>query len=276
MNAYFRLAAPSALALLVGMGAAHAQGTLVGTTALDDRIDDIQVDAQQDLQDAQDAARFGPANFRAGWSGEVALTYSGSSGNADTQDLAAAGRVRYGAGQWTQELGFGVEWGEDDGDETEKEAFFVYDANYYLNDQFYIFGLARWQYDGYAAFKNDGFLGAGPGIRVLNTPTTTWRLQAGPGVRYVETQDDEDDTEAAAIASSRFFHAFNDTVYLTNDTDLLNSDAGFSAYNDLGLNVAMTDTLSTRISYQTEYNEEAVPGTEKTDNKLGVSLVMGF
>ncbi|AMY70224.1 DUF481 domain-containing protein [Frigidibacter mobilis] len=276
MKTILTVASASTLALLIGASAVAAQGTLVGTEALDDRIDDITEDAQDDLDEARDAARFGREEFRPGWSGNVALTYAGTSGNTETQDLALAGRLRYGQGLWNHTIGFGIEYGEDDGEKTKKELFAVYDANYSLTDRFYVFGLARAQFDDYAPFKQDAFLGFGPGYRIINTTQTAWRVQAGPGIRYVKDQLDEDDTEVAFIASSRLFHAFNETVFLTNDTDILSSDAGTLVSNDLGLNFAMTDTLSTRISYRTDYNDEAVEGTKKTDNRLGVSLVMGF
>jgi len=276
MKTILTVASASTLAMLIGASAVAAQGTLVGTDALDDRIDDIAEDAQDDLEEARDNARFGPERFQPGWSGSVALTYAGTSGNTETQDLAMAGRLRYGQGQWAHTIGFGIEYGEDDGDETKKELFAVYDANYSLDDRFYVFGLARAQFDEYAAFETDAFVGFGPGYRIINTPQTAWRVQAGPGIRYVEDQVGNDDTELAAIASSRLYHAFNETVFLTNDTDILHSDAGTRVSNDLGLNFAMTDTLSTRISYRTDYNDEAVEGTKKTDNRLGVSLVMGF
>ncbi len=45
------------------------------------------------------------------------------------------------------------------------------------------------------------------------------------------------------------------------------------ADNDLGLNVKMTDKLSTRFSYRTEYDDSRAI---KTDNTIGISLVLGF
>ena len=35
-------------------------------------------------------------------------------------------------------------------------------------------------------FRTDAFLGFGPGYRILNSEQTTWRVQAGVGVRYTE------------------------------------------------------------------------------------------
>ena len=62
-------------------------------------------------------------------------------------------------------------------------------------------------------------------------------------------------------------------MFLTNDTDVLDSDTALRINNDFGVNVKLTDTLSTRISYLSEYNDSRAI---RTDNKVGVSIVMGF
>lgn len=267
----------SALALMLGLSAAQAQSRLVGTEALNDRIDDIAENAQDDLENAQDAARFGPEHFRQGWSGTMALTYSGASGNTDTQNAELGGRLRYGAGPWTHTFGFGVEYSEDDGTRTERQIYTVYEAAYALNESFYVFGMGRAQHDDFAALEKDAFVGFGPGWRILNSDTTAWRLQFGPGARYTKDQLGNSETELAGIGSSRFFHAFNETVYLTNDTDILYSDeGGTTVSNDLGVNYRMTDLLSTRVSLRTDYNSEVSEGVKHTDNRLGLSLIMGF
>ena len=64
-----------------------------------------------------------------------------------------------------------------------------------------------------------------------------------------------------------------DTMSITNDTDVLYSNHSTPATNDLGLNMKVTDRLSTRFSYQTDYNSTAA---QKFENTLGVSLVVGF
>jgi putative salt-induced outer membrane protein len=46
--------------------------------------------------------------------------------------------------------------------------------------------------------------------------------------------------------------------------------------NDFGVNFKVTDKMSTRISYRTDYNSDPLPGTTATDNTFGVSLIVGF
>ncbi|WP_417475111.1 DUF481 domain-containing protein [Leisingera sp.] len=267
--------AASVLALLVA-APVFAQGAIVGIEDLDDRIDDIQEDVGDDLAEGGDKDRFGPNQYAQGWSGSVSLGFSGTTGNTDTADLDFAGRLRYGHGLWNHTLGFAGEFSEDNDVRNKEEIFLTYDVNRYFNEQFYLFGLGSVRYDDFDSNRLDAFLGFGPGYRVINTPTQTWRVQAGPGVRYIEDQLRNDTTEVAGIAASRYYFAFSETAFLTMDTDVLFSDADTVVTNDLGVNFKITDRLATRVSYRTEWDSDPLPGLKSTDNKLGVSLVYGF
>lgn len=261
----------------------------VGITAIDDRITDIEDVVQDDFDRSVDRDRFGPADRRTGLFGTASLSYTGRTGNVENQDLAIAGRVNYNQGQFAQSVGISIEYGEnDDGERDQEETNAIYDAQYYFNDQFYAFALGSLKVDGLVNGTNrptdlrrDGFLGFGPGYRIINTPDTAWRVQAGVGIRYQQTGAAFSDvggessvTETGYIASSRFYHRFNDVVFLTNDTDYLgSSDASDRLTNELGVNFQVSDQLATRMSYRTEYVEDRAT---RTDNRLGIAVVYGF
>ncbi|MHA3916093.1 DUF481 domain-containing protein [Halovulum sp. GXIMD14793] len=38
----------------------------------------------------------------------------------------------------------------------------------------------------------------------------------------------------------------------------------------------VSDALTTRLGYRTEYNSDPLPGLKRTDNKLTAALVIGF
>lgn len=271
-----------------------AGANAAGVTAVDDTITDIEDSVTDDFERSQDSDRFGPADRRQGLFGSMALSYNGSTGNSEAQDLGIAGRVSYNQGQFAQSVGLAIEFGENDnGDKDKEESSAIYDAQYYFNDRFYAFALGRITVDGlvdgvedYAGddvaeeltdLRRDGFLGFGPGYRVINTENTAWRVQAGVGVRYTQTGqqylDDESDTETGYIVSSRVYHRFNDNVFITNDTDYLTSDANDVATNQFGVNFRMSEQLATKVSYTTEYQSDR---DIRTDNTLGLSLVYGF
>ncbi len=270
-----KLAAATALAVILS-GPTFAQGTLIGTEALDERIEDIQDEAARDLARGEDAERFGPNGVPQGWRGSVALTASAATGNTDTVDLSAAGRLTYGIGDWSHTVGLAFEYGEANGVQNEEEFFATYEGNRYFTPEFYAFGVGRYEYDGFATNEHDVFFGAGPGYRIVNTENATWRVQAGPGVRHIVPAAGGSTTEVAGIISSRAWVKVSENVSLTNDTDILGSDTNMLATNDFGVNFKVTDTMSTRVSYRTDYNSNPAPGFKNTDNTIGVSLVVGF
>lgn len=271
------LASTAVLALAFFTQAAVAQTTLTGVRAVDDQINDIDRAAQIDLNRSNDDYRYGNPEYREGLSGSASLGYSGKTGAFDSSEFSLGARLRYASGPMIQNIGLVMDFAESGSVKTKEDVFAVYEANYYFNDAFYGFALGRVKSDGLAALatdiKTDAFVGFGPGYRIVNTPDMTWRLQAGIGVSYLKDGLNNSDTEMGYIASSRFYAKLGETVFATNDTDVLKSDSALRVNNDLGLNFKMSEMFATRVSYLTEYNDSRAV---RSENKLGVSLVYSF
>ncbi|MFN6979816.1 MAG: YdiY family protein, partial [Gemmobacter sp.] len=245
MNHATRLFGSTAVALAMVTGAAFAQGTLTGTRAVEDRIDDINRDVRTDLDRSSDAYRFGNPEFRTGLSGSASFGYVGKTGAISAQELTFGARLRHARGPLVQSIGLAVDYSESAGTPSKRDVFGVYDLNYYLTDRFYGFVLGRVAIDGLAAtasaVNTDAFAGIGPGYRVVNTPDLSWRVQAGIGVSYLRDGVGTERTEVGYIASSRFFWRLTPTLFATNDTDVLTSAGAFRVNNDLGLNFKISD-----------------------------------
>lgn len=276
-KAYLLATAASVAVLFASAPAVYAQGELVGIEALDDRIDDIEELTEEEFEEGEDPNRFGGQTFGPGWTGSVSAAGGIQDGNTDSRDFSLAGRVRNSTGPWNQTVGLAFEYGKDEDIENEKSVFAVYDLNRDLTDRLYVFGLARAQYDEFAAFRRDAFAGAGPGFRIFNSPDLAWRVQAGPGVRFTEANGSGDEeTELGAIASSFFYYRLSDGVAFTNDTNVLYSEATTLVTNDAGVNFRVTDLVSTRLGYRTEWTSDPEPGFEDTDNELTAALVFSL
>ena len=284
MNTLLKFAAASSIALIAAAPVV-AQTAITGIDTLNDQMEDITTEVNRDQNDALDADRFGPNNVEQGWRGSFALTAKGTNGNSDNADVAGAGRLTYGTGSWNHLMGFAIEYGEANSVKSEESFFATYEANRYFTDRFYVFGLGRYNYEGVLYNTSDdivdgdeidAFIGFGPGYRVLTQPNQTWRIQAGPGARYFKDASNDSDTEVGFLVGSRYYYGFTDTVSFTMDTDVLSSDSNTVVSNNAGLNFKVSDNLSTRVSYQTDYNTDPQPGLRSTDNTFGVSLVLGF
>ena len=271
------IAGVSAIAMMAAGLPALAQTTLTGISSVNDQVDDIQRSIDRDIARGNDDMRFGNQELRDGLTGSASLGYSGKTGNSESQEFSAGGRLRYGMGPFVQTLSFVLDYADDAGVSTKEDVIGVYDANYYFNEKFYGFVLARVESDGLATeaddVATDAFIGVGPGVRIVNTSEMAWRVQAGVGISYLQDGLGDSVTETGVIASSRFFYKFTDTIFASMDTDILKSDAAMRINNDLGVNFKVTDALQTRVSYLTEYNDSRAI---RSDNKLGISMVYGF
>lgn len=274
---------------------------ITGVTTINEHIRDVEDAVRDDFDHSNDMYRHG-FNRQDGLRGGVSLSYGARSGNSEAQNLAVGARVYHSQGPFSQNVGVAVDYSKNDAGETDRrDVSAIYDGSYDLSPRAYGFMLGRASVDGtvsddvsdYLAgilppaeaadldgrVKRDAFLGFGPGYRLIDRPDTTWRVQAGVGVRYTqqvalaEADGLISDTSTGYIASSRFWYEFNDKVFVTNDTDYLKSDANKAAFNELGLNYKFSDNLLGRASYQTDYvSDRAI----RSDNRLGLSVGFQF
>ncbi|MDH2328786.1 DUF481 domain-containing protein [Cereibacter sp. SYSU M97828] len=313
MKNNLKIAGVSALALMLAAPVMaqniSAADSIVNPNAIDDEIDLQNFRVQQQFDRANDEYRFGSPNYREGLSGSASLGYAGQSGNNEGQNVNIGARLTHSYGQFSQNLSFLMNFSEDnDGDASREDVFGVYDGIYNINDRFYGFVMGRVRTDGLAdeitddeandagylspddpdftqaekdaiianSVEQDAFIGIGPGVRIFDTPDLAWRVQAGVGQSYLKFGDGRSESEVGYVLSSRLYWKINDNVFVTNDTDVLDSDEALRANNDLGVNFRITDAFSTRVSYLSDYNEARTGSQERTNNTLGVSLVYGF
>lgn len=267
-----------AVALVAALSATSVSAqTLVGGTSVaadrnEDLLEAIEDDAERELD------RFGNEGRPQGFDGSVAVRAIASNGNTDSLDIGIGSDLNYVWGPNGIELQLNYAYGEDDGKKTEESLFYGLEYTRDLNPV--VFGFAKLQgsVDEFSDYETDTFASFGVGYRIFNDDRRQWSVQGGPGYRFSELSDvtKGDISEGAFGISSDYAHKLTDTVFLTNDTDVIWSDSDTVVFNDLALNVSMTDTVALRTSILTEYHSEVSKGVKNTDNTFGVSLVYSF
>lgn len=265
-----------ALIALLSASAVSAQ-SLVGSGSVaadrnEDLIEAIEDDAERELD------RFGNEGRPQGFDGSVAVRGIASSGNTDSLDIGIGSDLNYVWGPNGIELQLNYAYGEDDGEKTEESLF--YGLEYTRDFTPLVFGFAKVQgsVDEFSDYETDTFASFGVGYRVFNDPNRQWSVQGGPGYRFADISDVTrgDIDEGAFGISSDYAHKLSDTIFVTNDTDVIWSESDTVVFNDLALNVSMTDTLALRTSILTEYHSDVPNGFDHYDNTYGVSLVYSF
>lgn len=305
--ASFLAGSVSAQNAFVGTGAG------LGQSAIEDRNEDLAEDIEEDFE--RDIDRFGNEGRALGFDGSVALRATAATGNDEAANVGIGANFGYFDGVNGYELSLSYAYTETEnrfGETRTDQDNLLYEFQYTrdFNPSLYGFVKLQGSYSGDedegetyydiegnpieeeldTERENDVFLGFGAGYRFVNTPDVQWSVQAGPGYRFADFSniDDaiisgdlvegegEDIDEAAFSISSNYFNRISETVFLTNDTDIITSDSDTVLYNDLGVSVAMSNALALRTSIQSEYHTDRLPGEEATDHIVGVSLVYNF
>ena len=201
------------------------------------------------------------------------------SGNNESLNIGVGSDINYVWGPNGIELQLNYAYDKEEDADAEESLFYGLEYTRDINPAFFGFAKLQGAIDSSedANFSNDTFLTFGAGYRIFNEADRQWSVQAGPGYRYAELNDvaDGEVSEGAFGISSDYAQKLTDTVFLTNDTDIIWSESDTNVINDLAVSVSMTETLALRASVLTDYNSE--PGTAKnTDNTFGVSLVYSF
>ncbi|KQI73672.1 hypothetical protein AN191_02010 [Loktanella sp. 5RATIMAR09] len=239
----------------------------------EDLIEAIEDDAERELD------RFGNEGRPQGFTGSVALRGIAQSGNTESVNIGIGTDMNYVFGPNGIELQLNYAYSDDDDTASEESLFYGLEYTRDLTPEFFGFAKLQGSADNAtdAQYETDTFASFGAGYRVFNEADRQWSLQAGPGYRFAELNDitDGDVSEAAFGVSSDYAQKLTENVFFTNDTDVIWSESDTVVFNDLAMNVSMTETLALRTSILTEFHTE--PGTaEDTDNTFGVSLVYSF
>ena len=269
-----------ALALVSALFATsvHAQSLIGRESVAGDRNEDLAEAIEDDAE--RDLDRFGNEGRVQGFSGTFALRGTAQTGNTESQDLGIGSDLNYVWGPNGVELQLNYAFSDDDSSESEESLFYSLEYTRDFNLRTYGFAKVQGSVDSAtdAAYESDTFVTFGAGYRVLNDADSQWSVQAGPGYRVANLNDiaSADVDEGAFGVSSDYARRLTDTVFVTNDTDIIWSDSDTAVFNDLALSVAMTNTLSLRTSVLTEYHSDVTAPSKNTDNTFGVSLVYAF
>ncbi len=271
----------AALASLIA-GAAAAQTTaLTDNSAASTGVTSLERQIADERTAAENTRRFGNEGRSVGTYGSLAFRMSSTSNDGNTDADAGLG-LRYGTFDGVNGLDVtaSFKYGRTNGVDTENTL--LAGANYRRNltDSFFGYGKVDVSLDKLTTVPNeytqDIFVGAGVGYRIFNSRDLQWSVQAGPGYRFGQVVGAPDVSEAAASVSNNIFYSLTDTAYITNDTDVIYSEFATTVTNELALNVSLTDTLSLRTSYTTNYNDKTDVKFSDAENVFGASVVYNF
>lgn len=228
------------------------------------------------------------------WDGSIEFSASSATGNTENSVLGARFDARRVIGRYTHDIGAGANFaettktddmGEKVSETTQNNWYAQYRMELQVSDRTYGYARARYDQDEFSGFENRVFVGGGIGHTAIEREDMTWNLRAGPGVQYTMLEEPEppvpDDfedsvTELAVYAGSEFDWTIRENVNFEHDLDVTWTEENTTIATVAGIKTKLTESLSSRLSYQVKHETDPPEGREDTDTLLRASVVYGF
>lgn len=212
------------------------------------------------------------------WTGEGAFSAGVTTGNTDTTDLGLGIKLRHEGGEWIQSGEFIADYGETDSVETRNRLFAAGQVDRIFDPRLSGYGRLTWERDEFSGFDNRYFAGIGLAWQAIESDALKWTLEGGPGykideVRATLTTPAETDESFGARAGSKLDYAFNESVSVSNNSEIVYSQTSTQISNILALTANLWGNVSARVSLDVRHDTDPLPGFEATDTSTKFSLV---
>lgn len=228
-----------------------------------------------------------------GWTGEASLSGSKTTGNTETTDLGLAVRVQKATDVWRHSAYATADFGRVSGEDNKERYTLGYKLDRDLSDRLYVYGNADYYQDGFGAFKDGYFLGAGLGYKLVEPAPLGWDVEAGLGYRAQKPRIPGDITaaelaeleaddaigrqnELALRGASKLTYDVNDAVSVYNNSEVIYSSSDTYLWNEAGITANLMGNLAARASFRVDHHTDVIGTQEKTDTitRFGIVYTM--
>ena len=221
------------------------------------------------------------------WSGKGEVGAFRSTGNSSNTGLTGALKLKREGIDWSHEIRLRADYQRSNGVTTREQFLAAYEPRYDIDDGFFAYGLAQYDRDRFQGFDARYVLSGGVGYTVLDSDSATLAIKAGPAYRRTDFTNGQSADSLAGLVGLDFDWRIADRVTFTQDANAVSTAAGGaatlivdSASTSLsfvsGLQFKVSDKVSTRFSYQVDYESDPPPGAVSTDTLSRFTLIYGF
>jgi putative salt-induced outer membrane protein len=237
---------------------------------------DAQAAASTKRAAAEKARLASNAGFFRGWSGEVELGGSISTGNTDEQSFAGGVELEKETPKWARDLGISVDRKRESGEKTKDRYFLAYSSQLKLSPRLYAVGVLWGERDPFAGYDYRFSESLGLGYRLVDRTGLKLRVEAGPALRQAGYLSNDYESTLAARGAAyltwnlgpRLRYTQSLVTYLeTKNSTLLAASA---------LTTKLQGAVSARASYEVRHEADPPQGRQKTDTTTRMTFVFGF
>ncbi|MGV3555192.1 MAG: DUF481 domain-containing protein [Croceibacterium sp.] len=220
------------------------------------------------------------------WGGKGEIGAYLSSGNSSNEGLTAGLTLDRKGIDWSHKLRGRMDYQRANGRTSREQYFASYEPRYQIDQGLFAYGLAQYEQDRIQGFTGRYALSGGVGYHVIDGTDLDLSIKAGPAFRVTDYVTGETDSRLAALFGADFDWRISERLTFTQDSNMVaETGAQATLFVDsrnttlnlvTGLEAKVSDRLTTRLSYQVDYNSDPRPGAVATDTLSRFTLVYGF
>ncbi len=217
------------------------------------------------------------------WKSTVELGFIRTTGNTETQTLAAKADVTYEIDKWRHNgyaEGYGNESEDDTGNAVVSAERYELSgkSDYKFTELDYVYGLVKLQKDHFSGFEYEHIVSFGYGRKAIKQDNMELDLEIGPGERFfkVDATGAESDKEALLRLAANYWWQITANSKFTQK---LSTDIGeeiTSTESITGIQANINSTLALKFTYTIKHKTKVPVATEKTDTEAAMTLVYSF
>lgn len=238
--------------------------------------------ARVEVDDSVDAEELTPADppkwLKLGeWDGKASASGIVASGNSET---AAAGLhidARREFSYFTHNVSTYFDYGTSKGVKSQQRWGAAYKLDYLLGDNTYAYGRLSYDEDEFSGFDYKLFGGLGIGHNFYDTKNFKLKVEGGPGYQYSPIDNSREiDNRAAFYASGELHWIIRPGLKFQQNLNATWTSPTSTLVSNSALTTALTDTLSTGVSFLYRYETDPPAGRVNTDTTFRLNLTYGF
>lgn len=211
------------------------------------------------------------------FSADIEFGFTRLSGNTDSRTLLSKGRLTWLTGNWTHSLRGEVRHVARDGDTSAEQYLGAWRERYDLDGDHYLFGFARWEKDRFSGYNQQVMTTAGYGRQVLDGDVHRLSLEAGPGYRFDDVRDGENEGLGVAYGAIAYDWELSSTAAFSQELSVESTSDNTTTRSYSALTARLNSRMSLRLSHEIRHNSEPPEtATSRRDMTTSASLVYSW
>lgn len=224
--------------------------------------------------------------------GEAGLLMT--SGNSETDSVNAKIGLKYEKEHFLGEVNLGALYSSEnteiDGIKEDKVSAEKYNYSakigYKFNEANYVFLNGDYEDDRFSGYDYRTTYSAGYGRKVIDSDTTKFDIEIGPGYRYDKTNgyylendvfvDEETVDELIFRGYTMFNYKFSDAVSFQQDITVVTGSSNTNTKSVTALTTKIVGALGMKVAFKVDNNTDVPADKDKTDTETALTLVYDF